>query len=154
MNIKSTRLDRFSCFILVFFFTVSLPIICHAAEYVSVDHDGIRIRSGPSTDHEIYWEVFKNYPLKVLDRKGKWLHVEDFEGDKGWIYSPLTNKKDTVIVKVDKANIRVGPGTNYERTATALYGVVFTKHKKEGDWIQISHNDGTKGWIYRELIWP
>ncbi len=145
---------RFFCFVLLLCSVIAIPVTGHAAEYVSVDHDGIRIRSGPSTDHEIYWEVFKDYPLQVLDRKEKWIHVEDFEGDTGWIYGTLVNKKDTVIVKVNKANIRVGPGTNYERTATALYGVVFTPHKEKGDWTQISHSDETKGWIYKDLIWP
>lgn len=154
MDIKSTALNRFSCFIVFLLFAVFLPILCQAAEYVSVDHDGVRIRSGPGTDQEIYWEVFEDYPLEVLDRKGKWLQVKDFEGDTGWIYASLVNEKDTAIVKVDKANIRVGPGTNYERTATALYGVVFNTHKKENDWIQISHSDGTKGWIYKDIVWP
>lgn len=151
---RFTGLNRFSCFIFFFLITVSLPTLCLAAEYVSVDHDGVRIRSGPSTDDEIYWEVFEDYPLKVVDRKGKWLQVKDFEDDTGWIYAPLANEKDTAIIEVDKANIRVGPGTNYERTATALYGVVFTIDEKDGDWVKISHSDGTEGWIHEDLIWP
>ncbi len=154
MNIRCTGHNRLRCLLLFFLFSLSLPAFCGAAEYVSVDHDGVRIRSGPGTDHEIYWEVFEDYPLQVLDRQGKWLKVKDFEGDTGWIYGTLVNEKDTVIVKVDKANIRVGPGTNYERAATALYGVVFNTHKEDGDWIQVSHSDGTKGWIYKNIVWP
>jgi SH3-like domain-containing protein len=125
-----------------------------AAEYVSIAKDGVNIRSGPSTKDEIYWEVFKDFPLKVVTRKGDWAKTEDFEGDTGWIYAPLLNKKKTVIVKVKKANLRIGPGKNYEVVASALYGVVFSPGKRDGEWMQVSHNDGTKGWIHRSLVWP
>ena len=120
--------------LLSFFFTTSAL----AAEYVSVSKDGVNIRSGPSTNDEVYWEVFKDFPLKVLQRKDKWAKTQDFEGDTGWIYAPLLSKKKTTIVKVKKANIRVGPGQNYEVVASALYGVVFIPGKKDGDWLQVT----------------
>ncbi|MCB2182252.1 MAG: SH3 domain-containing protein [Desulfobulbaceae bacterium] len=138
----------------IFILALSFSAPTFAAEYVSVSKDGVNIRSKPSTSAEIYWEVFKDFPLKVLQRKDKWAKTQDFEGDTGWIYSPLLNKKKTVIVKVKKANIRVGPGKNYEINASALYGVVFTPGKTDGEWQQITHSDGTKGWIHRSLIWP
>ncbi|MBI5557334.1 MAG: SH3 domain-containing protein [Deltaproteobacteria bacterium] len=125
-----------------------------AAEYASVSKDGVNIRSGPANNAEVYWEVFKDFPLKVLQRKEQWAQIEDFEGDTGWVYAPLLNDKKTVIIKVKKANIRVGAGENYEVSASALYGVVFTPEKTEGEWIYISHSDGTKGWIHKSLIWP
>jgi SH3-like domain-containing protein len=125
-----------------------------AAEYVSVSKDGVNIRSGPSTKDEVYWEVFKDFPLKVVQRKGDWAKTQDFEGDSGWVYTPLLSKKKTVIVKVKKANLRIGPGKNYEVVASALYGVVFKPGKRDGEWMQVSHSDGTKGWIHRSLVWP
>lgn len=127
---------------------------CQAAEYVTVIKDGVNVRSGPSTKNEVHWEVFKNFPLKVLERKGDWVHTEDFEGDTGWIYGPLLQKDRQVIVKVKKANLRVGPGKNYEIVATALYGVVFTPGRTDGNWLQVTHQDGTKGWIHSSLVWP
>ena len=39
------------------------------AEYASVSKDGINIRSGPDTNAEVYWEVFKDFPLKILQKK-------------------------------------------------------------------------------------
>ncbi len=125
-----------------------------AAEYGSISKDGVNIRSGPSTKDEIYWEVFKDFPLKVVKRQGDWVKTVDFEGDSGWIYAPLLKKKKTVIVKVKKANLRIGPGKNYEVVASALYGVVFYPGKRDGEWMQVSHSDGTKGWIHRSLVWP
>jgi SH3-like domain-containing protein len=125
-----------------------------AAEYGSATKDGANIRSGPDEKAEVYWEVFKDFPLKILQRKGQWVQIEDFEGDTGWIFGQLLSDKKTVIIKAKKANIRVGPGENFEISASALYGVVFTAGKTEGEWVQISHADGTKGWIHKTLIWP
>ncbi|MEA3547425.1 MAG: SH3 domain-containing protein [Thermodesulfobacteriota bacterium] len=125
-----------------------------AAEYRTVTKDGVNIRSGPSTKDEIFWEVFKGFPLKVVARKGDWAKTEDFEGDTGWIFSPLLSTRKNVIIKVKKGNIRVGPGKNYEIVASALYGVVFKPGKSDGDWLQVSHADGTKGWIHKSLVWP
>lgn len=133
-------------------FTLTAPTF--AAEYASVKKDGVNIRSGPDTKQEILWEVFKDFPLKVLKYENRWAHVVDFEGDKGWVYAPLLSKQKTVIVKVKTANMRVGPGKDYEILATVKYGVVFKPEDKEGDWLKITHEDGTSGWIYESLLWP
>ncbi|MCK5436780.1 MAG: SH3 domain-containing protein [Desulfobulbaceae bacterium] len=137
-------------FVIAIFFSSS----SFAAEYISVKKDGVNIRSGPNTNTEILWEVFKDFPLQVLERKGKWIRIRDFEGDKGWIYSQLASKTKTVIVKVKTANMRVGPGKNYEIMATVKYGVVFKPVGKDGSWIKLSHEDGTTGWMFNTLIWP
>ena len=146
---KNMKISFFTIFSLILF---TLP--CNAAEYVSVKKDGVNIRSGPDTKKEILWEVFKNFPLKVIKKKGKWINTKDFEGDTGWVYAPLIQNKKTIIVKVETANLRVGPGKNYELAATAKYGVVFTPLDKEGDWIKVSHEEGSTGWIFKKLIWP
>ena len=135
-------------------FSVCIAAPTSAAEFVSVKKDGVNIRSGPSTNQEILWEVFKDYPLKVVKRQAKWAMVSDFEGDQGWIYSPLLSQQKTVIVQVKTANMRVGPGKNYEIKATVKYGVVFKPLSQEGDWVNVVHEDGTNGWIYRNLLWP
>ena len=136
---------------------VSLAVLVPAAiagQYVSVKKDGVNVRSGPNTKEEILWEVFKSFPLEVLDKKGDWTQVADFEGDKGWIYTPLLSDEHTVIVKVNTANMRIGPGQNYEIVATVKYGVVFKPIGNDGDWVKVKHADGTTGWIHKDLLWP
>jgi len=70
------------------------------------------LRTGPGTNYEIAWEVYKYMPFlkvgmsllgtkysksflsparqydsfKVLQRKGKWVKVKDKRGDVGWIH--------------------------------------------------------------------
>ena len=141
-----------ACLVLLIMIVFTLP--CFAAEYVSIKKDGVNIRSGPSTSAEILWEVYKDFPLQVIKRSGKWAQTKDFEGDTGWIYSPLLQSQKKLIVKVKTANLRIGPGTNYELGATVKYGVIFTPIDKEGDWIKVSHSDGSTGWIFDNLVWP
>jgi SH3-like domain-containing protein len=125
-----------------------------AEEYVSVLKNGVNIRSGPDTNKEILWTVFKGFPLQVKERQGKWAQVVDFEGDKGWIFTDLLAKEKTVIVKVTTANLRVGAGKDYEIAAEVKHGVVFKPLETEGDWVKVKHTDGTSGWILGRLLWP
>ncbi|MFN2365986.1 MAG: SH3 domain-containing protein [Desulfurivibrionaceae bacterium] len=127
-----------------------------AAEYVSIKNNGVNVRSGPSTKDQVRWEVFKDFPLQVLERQGDWAHCLDFEGDKGWIYGSLLSDKKTVIVKKNKVNLRDAPSTgdNAQVVAQVKYGVVFDVLAKDGEWLKVSHKDGTNGWIHRDMVWP
>lgn len=129
-------------------------VVARGAEYASVKKDGVNIRAGASDKEEILWEVFKDFPLQVLQHQGTWTQIKDFEGDTGWISSALLDKKQTVIVKVQIANLRSGPGQNYDPVATVKSGVVFDLVQREGDWLQLRHTDGTEGWIFSTLVWP
>lgn len=125
-----------------------------AAEYLTVKKDGVNIRSGPSTNDEVLWEVFQGFPMEILKREGDWAKCQDFEGDQGWIHTDLLSTDKTVIVKKKVVNMRAGAGTNYETVATVKYGVIFTPLEKDGDWIKVKHEDGTVGWMANSLIWP
>lgn len=139
---------------LILIFTFGIALSAGASEYVIVNKDGVNIRSGPSSKSEILWEVFQNFPLRVLKRKGKWVKTVDFEGDTGWVYSPLLSNGNMVIVKVDAANMRIGASTDYEIIATVKYGVVFKPLSRKGEWVKVQHKDGTIGWLHETLLWP
>ena len=51
--------------------------------------DLCNIRSGPSTKDKVLLSVEKGIPFKVLEKKGRWLHVEHTDGDRGWIFDTL-----------------------------------------------------------------
>lgn len=51
--------------------------------------DLCNIRSGPGTDNKILFTVEKGIPFKVIKRKGRWLHIEHADKDKGWIHNSL-----------------------------------------------------------------
>lgn len=138
----------------VAFFVLTLTAAVQAAEYVSVKKDGVNIRSGPSTNDKVIWQVFEDFPLEVIERKGKWAHVVDFEGDKGWIYETLFSNKKTVIVTVDTGNMRSGSSTNDPVIATVKKGVVFEALEMDGDWIKLRYKNELTGWMHNSLLWP
>lgn len=124
-----------------------------AAEYMSVVKDGINLRSGPDTKKEVLYQLPAGYPLEVIERKGQWLKVSDFEGDKGWIQESMVNKTPHVIVKVKECKVRSGPSIKDKVVGTGVKEVIFAKVDQKGDWIKISHPD-LSGWIQKDLVWP
>jgi SH3-like domain-containing protein len=125
------------------------------AETVSVKSDGINVRTGPSTDDQIAMELFQGYPLKVVEKKGDWLKISDFENDSGWIHKSLVGPGNTVIVNAQKTiNMRSEPKTSGAIVANIERGVVLTKISSKGDWVKVKHAKGTEGWIHKTLLWP
>jgi len=47
------------------------------------------VRSGPGTQFETLFTAEKGVPFKELGRKGRWVHVQHADGDKGWIRKDL-----------------------------------------------------------------
>jgi SH3-like domain-containing protein len=133
---------------------VFLADFCFAGEFACVMKDGVNIRSGPSTQNEVLWEVFKDFPVEILQRQGDWVEVRDFENDKGWIYSSLLANKVTMIVKVETANMRSGPSTDDKIIATVKKGVVFTPLEQQGNWIKVQYKKDIIGWMYNTLLFP
>ena len=130
-----------------------LASVVAAAEFVSVSKDGVNLRSGPTTDSAVLFELPAGYPLQVLERKGDWLNVSDYENDKGWIYASLTSSTPYVIVKVNRGNVRSGPGTDYDQVGKVVRDVILQKVEQKGDWLKIHHPQLT-GWIHKNLVWP
>jgi SH3-like domain-containing protein len=111
------------------------------------------MRSGPGTGHEVLWVLNKGYPLKVLRRQGRWLEVQDFENDKGWVARALTGRTPHHVVKSRIVNIRKGPGTGYPIIGQAEYGEVLRTRSKRRDWVQVERAEGQPGWVAKRLLW-
>ena len=125
-----------------------------AAERLSVKKGTVNVRSGPGTEYEILWEAEANYPVEVLATEGKWVRFRDYEDYQGWLYRPLLDKTDTVVVKRSgKSNVRSGPGTKNPVVFVVQKGVPFRVLERRGNWLRVRHADGDKGWIHKSLVW-
>ncbi len=120
---------------------------------VSVHSRVLNMRSGPGTQHPTQWQLRRGYPLDVIQRQGKWIKVRDFENDTGWVAKSLIGKTPYHIVKSSKANIRSGPGTRYHIVSKATYGQLLRTLDKHPSWVQVQSEDGTQGWVLRNLLW-
>ncbi len=139
--------------ITVFFILIMLSGYSHA---LCVNVSEANLRSGPGTNYEKTWEVFKYMPFKKLTRKGNWYKVKDVDGDVHWIYRKLvTDKIRCAVVKNDKINVRTGPGTGYSKSALSpsLKYDSFKVIKRKGAWVKVMDEFGDTGWIFRKLLW-
>lgn len=123
-----------------------------AAEMVSIRGATVNMRDGPGRHATVLWELGRDYPLRVLERRNGWLKVRDYEGDEGWVFARLTARTPTVIVKQPRANIRSGPGTGYRIVGRAESGEVFRTLERRGRWMRVAVGKGD-GWIARSLLW-
>ncbi|MBA3007479.1 MAG: SH3 domain-containing protein [Proteobacteria bacterium] len=128
------------------------------AEMRSISGDKVNLRAGPGEKYSVKWVYDDGFPVKIISRKGKWVKVQDFEKDRGWIYSSLLNKESHIIVTANKGknkkiNIRSGPGLKYDIVGQAYYGVVIKKEKEKKGWCKVKHESGLEGWIKKSLVW-
>jgi SH3-like domain-containing protein len=56
---------------------------------IITDKEECNVRSGPGTNSKTLFTVGKGIPFKVLERKGKWIHIQHADGDQGWIHESL-----------------------------------------------------------------
>jgi len=57
-----------------------------------------------------------------------------------------------LCVKVTEANLRKGPGTNYDKTWEVFKYMPFKKLAKKGRWYKVRDVDGDVHWIYSKLV--
>jgi SH3-like domain-containing protein len=124
-----------------------------AQSMVSVKGSTVNMRTKPTTASEIMWELKRGYPLKVVQRKGRWLQVVDFEGDRGWVARSLTGNTPHYVVKSKTANMRKGPGTNHAIVGKAEYGDLLRTKAKRSGWAKVEGASGKSGWISQKLLW-
>lgn len=124
-----------------------------AERTVSIRGDLVNMRAAPSLSGEVLWQLGDGYPLKVLDRRGNWVQVVDFENDKGWVSRRYIGTKPHAVVKSPRANVRSGPGTRYRIVGSAEYGEVLRVLGKRKSWVRVQDEDARKGWIARGLLW-
>jgi len=134
-----------------------LTIILSGNSYaLCINVSEANLRSGPGTKFEKTWEVFKYMPFNKLSKKANWYKVKDIDGDVHWVYNKLvTSKFKCAVVKVDKANVRSGPGEKYGKIAMspALKYDSFKVLKIKTPWVKVVDEFGDSGWIFRKLLW-
>lgn len=131
---------------------LSLPCMAEA-KMIAVAGEWINMRSGPGLFYPVLWQLDRGYPLKVLGKQRTWLHVEDFEGDKGWVAARLTSQTPHMIVRAKIVNIRSKPSTSSTIIAKAQHGTVLQTLLNQEDWAKVQHQQGIVGWVAKPLLW-
>jgi SH3-like domain-containing protein len=135
--------------------SIALPVPVLASP-LCVSAPEANLRQGPGTQFDKSWEVFKYMPFRQIGQQGDWLHVEDLDGDKHWIYRPLVSDAlKCAVVKSKEANVRGGPGTQHAKSALSPVerNYSFKVTGQKGDWVQVEDEVFNTGWVHKSLLW-
>jgi len=137
---------------------LSVLFILRHSNALCVSAQKANIRSGPGTNYEIVWEVYKYMPFSKVgvSLSGDWYAVKDVDRDVNWIHkSLLTGKYKCAVVKTEEVNVRTGPGTSYSKCffSPAEKYYPFRVLKRKGMWVRVKDEWGNIGWIHRNYIW-
>ena len=126
------------------------------ASMASIGKDNVNVRSGPSLKANVLFKIHFGFPVEVQKTKGSWVQIKDWDGQIGWVYRPLINKKvQTAMVLPDKVNIRKGPGLRYRVVSRAEGGEIYKVFAEKGSWVRIGYylENQPVGWVRNDLIW-
>ena len=149
-------MKKFVVLVIGVFFSLLQPGI--SAEALCVKAAQANVRSGPGTQYERVWEIYKYMPFEKVgvSLSGNWYAVKDVDGDVSWMHKKLlTSAFRCAVVRKAAAHIRTGPGKHYAQTAwsPAPQYYSFKVMKRKGAWVKVKDEWGQTGWIYRSLLW-
>lgn len=140
-----------------FLLAIVLPLFMwgvSCAEIVSVDAYSANLRSSPSVNGSyVVLQLPQHYPLKIVDSTEEFYKVSDFLDRTGWIHKSIVSKSQGVVVVKKIVNMRKGPGTDQEIICKAEKGVAFKVMGEQEGWLDVLHDSGKRGWIYKNLVW-
>ncbi|PLY02470.1 MAG: peptide-binding protein [Desulfuromonas sp.] len=140
-------------FCLTFILTLLFASLAQA-RMVAVSSSLANIRETPKINqYNLFLQAPRYYPLRVIDKQGNFLKVQDFKGHIGWVNDSVVDSTRSVVVKVKRSNLRSGPGTKYKVVLHAERGVCFKVLRVKGSWIKLQHASGTRGWMHSSLLW-
>jgi len=124
-----------------------------AQTLVSIKASAANLRSAPGKESQVLWQFDHGYPLEMLERRGNWLRVRDFEGEQGWVAASTIGAARHHVVRARTAKLRAGPGDGHAVIGSAVYGQVLPTEFRGENWVRVRMAPGQPAWIARDLVW-
>jgi SH3-like domain-containing protein len=152
------QIDMIRLSLLLSLVLILYPAIPAHSKMLSVKAEKVQVMSEPETNSSVKWEYAKGFPVDTKSFRGKWVKVEDFEKDSGWVLKNLLSDEPAVIVKANKnsegkINIHTSADKDSKIIGQAFYGVVFKKVEYKNGWVKVKHDSGLTGWVKSSLLW-
>ena len=140
-----------------------------------VNTGAVNVRTGPGYGYPILTIAYQGYTVDLLGRTGDnaWAKVQMADGTQGWINfgaldttvpanslpvtdTPVTPPEGTAVgvVNTGQLNVRSGPGTEYNVTASVYQGhtVQLLGRNTFSTWLKVRLFDGQEGWVNAKYI--
>jgi cell wall-associated NlpC family hydrolase len=137
----------------------------------TVAEDGLSLRDGPGTNYIAMSKLQAGAKLDLLERYQDWFHVGIPGGADGWVKSdfltidagitdrllaaetvPDPNPALVGLIAENLVNLRKGPDSKYAKIGGINAGIKVDLIGKYKDWFQVKLSDGTKAWIFNDLL--
>ena len=135
------------------FFNISGNSIAKDEYFMTLRHDKVNLRQGPSKDYPIKIFYKKKFlPVLIQDSSYNFRKIRDHENNSGWIHiSQLTKKKAAIIISDNE--IMFKGATIFSNPVVILKKGKFVKvNKCKQSWCKVEAND-YKGWIQKDSLW-
>lgn len=123
------------------------------AEMKSVRVKTANFREAPADSADILFTADRHYPVKILERKRGWAKVKDFEGEIAWIAERLLGPQKSVVITVERVDVRDKPEATGKRVFQAVWSDAFAVKQERSGWFLVEGPDGKDGWVSRDVTW-
>jgi len=124
-----------------------------ALDYRSVSEAAL-LYDAPSQKAIPLFAIARGTPVEVVVQLDVWVKVRDSKGDLAWIEKRQLSDKRTVMVRVDRAQVR----EQADDKAPAVFEAekdVLLELVEAGPvgWVKVKHRDGQQGFVKAVQVW-
>jgi N-acetylmuramoyl-L-alanine amidase len=129
----------------------------------SVTVNGLRVRKGPGTNHQVIGSFNIGQAVEVLSSNGNWAEVRTTDL-RGWVSkeyisikeskgseAPPASVKTSGTVNATSLNVREKPSLSSKRVGQLSYGAAVTVHSQSNGWAEITYA-GKNAWVSAEFL--
>jgi SH3-like domain-containing protein len=124
-----------------------------ALDYRSVA-EAASMYDAPSAKSKPLFVALAGTPVELVVSLDGWSKVRDSRGDLTWIEKKYLAEKRNVIVRFDRAQVRVAADDKAALVFEAERDVVLELlEAASGGWVRVRHRDGHSGFIKAPQVW-
>ncbi|CAG4885212.1 conserved exported protein of unknown function [Georgfuchsia toluolica] len=132
-------------------FALSVPAF--ALDYRSVSDNAV-LYDAPSSKGVKHFIIARGSPVEVVLAQENWIKVRDNGGNMAWIEAQLLSSARTLLVRVDKADIRAEANDKSTIVFSAEKNVVLDLVEAgPPGWAKVKHRDGQSGFVKASQVW-
>lgn len=122
---------------------------------------GANIREKGNMSSKLLLRGKKDDIYIYISQIGDWTKIKTVNGIEGYIYSQYLQEEtetnsvfNTVVINVDRANVREFPGVNSKITCVANIGETYSVVGRCNKWLKINLAGGSSGYIFESMVDP